>query len=213
MHAQRRERVKSQRRAHSWLALLALLLLGCTQQMAEQPRLEPLEESDFFANGMASRDLVTGTVPRGSTRSKIVSHSRYFLTGLSDGQPGDTLPDELLKSFDGDLSKVLARGKERFRVYCVHCHDRSGSGQGMVVQRGFPRPPTFHSPRLRSQSVGHFFRVIAGGRGRMPAHDELVTPADRWAISAYVRALQLSQHAPRALLEPQDIEQLEEKRP
>jgi mono/diheme cytochrome c family protein len=105
-----------------------------------------------------------------------------------DGRPADTLPFPVTR-------QLLERGQERFNIYCTPCHDHLGSGQGMIVRRGFSPPPSLHIERLRLAPVGHFFDVISNGYGAMPNYGKQVSPHDRWAIAAYIRALQLSQHA------------------
>lgn len=157
--------------------------VGCHQDMYNQPRYEPLEESDFFDDGRASRPLVPGTVYRGQLPADSV-----LLTGSRDGELIDELPVELDKS-------LLLRGEERFNIYCSVCHDRTGEGNGMIVERGYRRPPTLHSDRLRGVPLGHFFDVTTNGFGAMPAYSPQISVDDRWAIVAYIRALQLSQFA------------------
>ena len=186
------------RAVHFGFALGSLLLVaGCERDMADQPRYEPFEASNFFENGMASRPLVPGTVARGH-----LELNQYFLTGKVDGKPGTEFPEPV-------TAEMLKRGKERYNIYCSQCHGQLGYGQGMVVRRGFPRPPSYHIERLRDAPAGHFFDVISNGFGRMPSHAYLVPTADRWAIVAYIRALQLSQHAEKTQLEPADIKALD----
>jgi hypothetical protein len=160
--------------------------------MHNQPRYEPLEASSFFADGRASRPLVSGTVARGQLRT-----DRHFYLGKVDGHLVDTLPVPVTRP-------LLERGRERYDIYCAPCHDRLGSGQGMIVRRGFRRPPSLHIDRLREAPIGHFFDVISNGFGVMTDYAAQVTPRDRWAIAAYVRVLQLSQHAQLADV-PADI--------
>lgn len=162
---------------------LSLGILGCEQDMANQPRYEPLEASPFFADGRSARPLVAGTVARGHLHA-----DRHLYTGLMNGEPVTRFPFPL-------TAAILARGRERYDIFCAPCHDRRGTGQGMVVQRGFPAPPSLHTDRLRRAPVGHFFRVISHGLGTMYAYADRVPPRDRWAIIAYIRALQLSQRA------------------
>jgi mono/diheme cytochrome c family protein len=186
---------------------LVCLLAGCSQQpMADQPRVGPLDASAAFRDLRGSRRLVEGTVPRGFDRREISAVSVHFRTGQIDGRPAEELPEELTS--DRTLEQILERGQERYQVFCSHCHDLLGKGTGMVVKRGYPEPPTYHSDRLRQAPLGHFFQVITNGKGRMPAHAGQIPPADRWAISAYIRALQLSQYAPADQLEPQDRQAL-----
>ena len=179
----------------AWLVLWVCLLTGCQQEMANQPRYEPLEPSDFFVDGRSSRHLVPGTMAR--SQDPIESP---FSTGLSAGNLVDTLP--LPVTHD-----LLERGRQRYDVYCSPCHDRVGTGRGMIVRRGYPQPPSLHIPRLRQAPVGHFFIVITAGFGaRMPAYGWMIPPPDRWAITAYIRALQFSQYAPVAEL-PAEVRQ------
>ena len=156
---------------------------ACRQDMHDNPRYEPLEASTFFTDGRSERDPVPHTVARGTLR-----HDEQLYTGLIGGQLADTLPVP-------PTTALLARGRERFNVFCSPCHGRIGTGDGMVVRRGFRRPPTFHSDRLRSAPVGYFFDVITHGFGAMQDYATQVPVADRWAIAAYIRALQISQHA------------------
>lgn len=172
------------------IAIGALVLAGCSQQMSEQPRYEPLQASPFFEDGRASRPLVPGTVARGHLRA-----DEHFSTGRSAGALADTLPFPVTR-------EVLARGQERFDIFCAPCHGRLGNGQGMVVRRGYSPPPSFHIDRLREAPVGHFFEVITKGFGAMPDYAVQVPAGDRWAIAAYMRALQLSEHATLADVPP-----------
>lgn len=170
-------------------------VIGC-REMADQARLEPLEASEFFADGKSARPLLPGTVARGHLRV-----DRAMVTGKVEGQPVARLPVAV-------TATVMQRGKERYNIFCAHCHDRVGNGQGMVVRRGFPRPPSYHIRRLREAPPGHLFDVITNGLGRMPSLSPQIPPEDRWAIVAYVRALQFSQYAPRQRLKPADLQQL-----
>jgi hypothetical protein len=170
-------------RAFGFFLLTASILLACRQQMADQPRYDPLEASDFFADGSAARPLVEGTVPRGHLRDDA-----HLYRGESGGKPAETFPFPV-------TIEVLDRGEERYNVFCSPCHDRLGTGEGMIVRRGFTRPPSLHSQHLRDAPVGHLFRVITSGIGAMPDYAAQVPPRDRWAIIAYIRALQLSQNA------------------
>lgn len=179
-------------------AVLLIFATGCERDMADQPRYEAYEPSSFFTDDMASRPLVPGTVARGH-----LELDEYFLTGKIDGKPGEAFPQPV-------TAETLSRGRERYNIFCSQCHGELGYGQGMVVRRGFPRPPSYHIDRLRAAPVGHFYDVISSGFGRMPDHAAQIPPADRWAIVAYVRTLQFSQHAEKSELQPADIEQLEQ---
>jgi len=146
--------------------------------MHDTPRYEPLEASTFFADGRASRTLVANTVPRGQLRE-----DRHLYEGIVDGKPAETFPMPV-------TAEMMARGQERFNVFCSPCHGRTGEGDGMIVQRGFRRPPSYQEDRLRNAPVGYFFDVMTHGFGAMQDYSAQVPVADRWAITAYIRALQ-----------------------
>lgn len=166
------------------LAAACLMLgVGCRKDMYDQPKYEAYEPSRSFADGTSSRPIVAGTVARG--QAQLDDH--YF-TGKVDGKEVDTFP------FAVDAA-VLEKGRERFQIFCTPCHGRTGDGRGMVVRRGFSQPPTFHSPYLRDIPVGHFFTVITNGYGAMYSYAARIPTEDRWAIAAYIRALQYSQNA------------------
>jgi hypothetical protein len=194
----------SDRRAHIWerdwyrrrqfpalFALVSLFLFlaaGCSsnmtlQQMGNQPYYSPLAPSDFFPDGQSARPAVPGAVARGHEQDDTL-----LFTGKLNGKDSDVFPFPITRD-------VLARGQEQFDIYCAPCHDRAGTGNGMVVQRGFTAPPSYHIDRLRTAPVGHFFDVITNGLGSMPSYAVQVPVRDRWAIIAYIRALQLSQDA------------------
>lgn len=165
-------------------ALGALVLLaGCRQDMHNQPKFVPQRGTTFFADGRSSRPQVEETVARGQ-----LHEDRYFYSGLQNGQEGTTMPFPVTMD-------VLARGQERYNVFCTPCHSRVGNGVGMIVQRGYAKAGNFHTARLRAAPLGHFFTVISNGYGAMPDYSSQLTPVDRWAVVAYVRALQLSQNA------------------
>jgi len=164
----------------------AVLLTACRQDMHNQPKYRGLRASLFFADGSSARPLVEGTIARGTLQT-----DEAFFTGKN----GTAVVTELPFPVD---AAVLDRGEERFNIYCTPCHDRTGSGRGMVVQRGYRQPPSFHIDRLRNVEIGHFFDVMTNGFGAMPDYRAQVSPRDRWNIAAYIRALQLSQHAAAA---------------
>lgn len=172
--------------------LLLLVLVGCRQQMADQPKYTPLAPSRFFADGQSARMPVAGTVARGAL--------------VAQPSASASLPMPVTRA-------LLLRGQARFDVYCAPCHDRAGTGQGMIVQRGFPMPPSLHLPRLVAAPEGHFYRVITEGYGVMYSYASRVAPGDRWAIAAYIRALQLSQHASIEDVPPAERSQLLGGRP
>jgi mono/diheme cytochrome c family protein len=165
------------------LSLAALGLSGCTQDMATQPRYNPLRASDFFGDRRSARPQVPGTVPRGQLR---VDEKLY--TGMVNGQLIDAPPFPITRA-------DLLRGQERFNINCAPCHDRTGYGNGLVAQRGFRHPPSYHIERLRNAPLGHFFDVMTRGFGAMQDVSDRVMPEDRWRIAAYIRALQYSQNA------------------
>jgi mono/diheme cytochrome c family protein len=158
-------------------------LAACRQDMHDAPRYEPLEASTFFADGRGSRTLVANTVARGMLRE-----DEHLYQGKIDGQLTDSFPMPV-------TTEVMARGQERFNVFCAPCHGRTGQGNGMIVQRGFRAPPSFHDERLRTAPVGYFYDVQTNGFGAMSDYAAQVPVADRWAIAAYIRALQFSQRA------------------
>jgi len=153
--------------------------------MHDQEKFQALERNDFFADRRASRPLVDGTVPRGH-----LDEDPAFFTGVgADG----TVVARVPLNVDAAL---LARGHERYDIFCSPCHDRVGTGNGMIVQRGYKQPKSFHEASLRSMPDGYFFQAMTNGFGVMPSYAAQVPAADRWAIVAYLRALQLSQAAP-----------------
>lgn len=163
--------------------LIALALVGCRQDMHDAPSYDPLQATTFFSDGRASRSLVANTVARGQLRE-----DEHLYEGRVDGRVAESFPMPITPA-------VMTRGQERFNVFCSPCHGRTGSGNGMVVQRGFRAPPSYHEDRLRSVPVGYFFDVMTNGFGAMQDYSAQVPVADRWAIAAYIRALQLSQRA------------------
>jgi len=173
--------------------------------MQDQPRYKVYKQSDFFADNRASRDPVVGTVARGQLKD-----NKAFYTGKianpNLNAPVQTTTDAsgntLVASFPNDVDEfpvpvtkeLVDRGQNRFNIYCIVCHGPIGNGDGMVVRRGFPKPPTYHADRLRNAPVGHFFDVMTNGWGKMNSYAAQVSPADRWAIVAYIRALQIAQN-------------------
>lgn len=179
------------------LAMVALLLAGCRPDMNNQPKAKPLSQSDFFTNGTNARPPPPHSVPRGEALENAA-----FYSGLVNGTYITELPVKLTPDF-------LNRGREQFEAMCAECHDRTGSGNGMVVQRGFPQPPSFHVDRLRDAPIGHFYNVITNGYGVMYPYATRVEPEDRWAIAAYIRALQLSHNAKPSDVHPAERAKLE----
>ncbi len=164
------------------MVLVLLMTVGCRNDMYKQPKIKPLAESQFFRDGAGARPLPPHVVPREANLSNMT-----WLTGLTNDTYVTQLPVPL-------TPQLLRRGRERYDIYCAVCHGASGGGDGMIPQRGFPAPPTFHSERLRRAPIGHFFAVMTNGYGVMYPYGARVTPDDRWAIAAYIRALQLSRN-------------------
>lgn len=159
--------------------LFAASLAACQPELAEQPKYDTYAPSDLWADGTSARPLVEGTVPQGA---------------LARIAAAETPPE-------ADRA-LLKRGAEVYRIYCVPCHGASGAGDGVVVQRGFPAPPSYHEPRLRQASATHIFDVISNGWGVMYGYGDRVEPRDRWAIIAYIRALQLAERTRMAEARP-----------
>jgi mono/diheme cytochrome c family protein len=187
------------------LTFAFLTACGVRFDMQDQPRYKAYKKSDFFADKRASRDPVEGTVARGQLHD-----NKAFYTGKIDN-PNPNAPvatatdasgNTVQASFPNDIEEfpvpvtkqLIDRGQERFNIYCIVCHGPLGNGDGMVVRRGFPKPPTYHDDRLRNAPVGHFFDVMTNGWGKMNPYAYQVQPADRWAIVAYIRTLQVSQN-------------------
>ena len=159
------------------------LVTGCRQDMHDQPKFTPQRGTAFYVDGRSARPQVENTVARTQ-----LHQDAYFYTGLQNGKEGDALP------FPATL-QVLQKGQERYNVYCTPCHSRVGNGAGMIVDRGYHPAGNFHTARLVAAPLGHFFNVITNGYGAMPEYAAQVSVEDRWAIAAYIRALQLSQNA------------------
>ena len=179
-----------------WSLLCAGLLSSCTD-MYDQPKFKPLRPSKFYPDG-SSRPLVEGTVARGYART-----DELMYTGKIGGKPSDLFPFPV-------TAEVMKRGKDRFNIFCTPCHGQLGNGEGMIVQRGFPKPNSFHADTVRSLPVGFYFDVITNGFGKMYSYAPSVPVEDRWAIIAYIRALQLSQHSSVADLTGAERKQLAE---
>jgi mono/diheme cytochrome c family protein len=167
-----------------------MMASACRKGMVDQQHLKPLAEDNFFADGRGSRVAPSHTVARGQLRA-----DKQFFTGK--------IGDQLVATFPAPVTReMLNRGQQRFDIYCAVCHGRDGGGNGMIVQRGFPQPPSFHEQRLRAAPPGHFFDVITNGYGVMYPYASRVSPEDRWAIVAYIRALQLSENASATDIDP-----------
>jgi mono/diheme cytochrome c family protein len=186
--------------------------------MQDQPKMKPLRATTFFRDGLSSRTPVEGTVPRGFLRAD----SEFFTgkksrTSTSASTPATpnvsatgaaAFPDDLEVLPLPITNDVLARGRERFEIFCSVCHGLTGNGDGMIVRRGFRRAASFHDDRLRQAPVGHFFDAITNGWGAMPSYAPQISVQDRWAIVAYIRALQLSQENTGTLAFPSPAAQV-----
>ena len=184
------------------VASAALLLAGCRQGLYNQQKLKPFRPSALWENGSSARPHPAGTVARGS-----LGEDRAYAAGVgSDGKFVTQLPMTLSK-------ELLLRGRERYDIFCSPCHGRTGDGVGMIVQRGFKRPPSFHVDRLKNERIGYFFDVMTNGFGQMSGYSAQVPVADRWAVAAYVRTLQLSRETPASFLADRDRAELDKAPP
>jgi mono/diheme cytochrome c family protein len=173
--------------------------MGCRNDMYNQPKKKPLAESNFFKDGMSARPLPANVISRGEVRDDPA-----FSAGLINGVYVTQLPVKL-------APELLTRGRDRYDIYCAVCHGPTGSGEGMVVQRGFPAPPSYHLDRLRNAPIGYFYDVMTNGYGIMYSYASRVPPQDRWAIAAYIRALQLSRDARLGDVPPNELSNLESR--
>jgi mono/diheme cytochrome c family protein len=210
-------------RQHLWWKrlwpLLFLLLPACQQKMAVQPSYRPDEESTFFRDGRVAQPPVPGTVARGYLRTDLHLYSGLRseagrdealaagLVGVAGANPlaaavSSTVPEtDPVDTFPFPITEeVLRHGQNRYMIYCIVCHDPLGTGHGKIVERGYTPPPSYHIERLRKVPVGHLYDVMTRGYGSMPSYRAQIPPRDRWAIAAYVRALQHSQHFPEKKL-------------
>lgn len=194
----------SMRHAHRFglatVMTATLFLAGCRQDMHDQPKFYPQRSTSFFPDGRSVRPQVANTVARNQMHA-----DPYFYTGVVNGKEGDGMPLPVNEA-------LLQRGQEQYNIYCTPCHSRVGNGEGMIVQRGYRPAGNFHTDRLRAAPLGHFFSVISNGYGAMPEYASQISTANRWAIVAYIRALQLSQNATAADVpaneHPQDLHEV-----
>ena len=166
------------------LILGVLVVVACRQDMHDQPKYKPLAQSNFFGDDRASRSIVADTVARGH----LVDYTEAYTGKTKDGHPLDHFPFPI-------TAEIMKRGQQRYNIYCSPCHDHTGHGLGMVVRRGYRRPPTFYIDRLMKESPGYFYDVITNGFGAMPDYSAQIKAQDRWAIIAYIKALQYSESA------------------
>ena len=179
------------------LFVLVIVVSGCRRDMQDQPKMKPLRGSTFFADGLSSRQPIVGTVPRGFLRENTELFTGKKAKATSGVQSKD-FPDDV-DTFPFPITKeTVQRGRERYNIFCSACHGMTGNGDGMIVRRGFRRAASFNDDRLRNAPVGHFFDAITNGWGAMPSYAAQITAQDRWAIIAYIRALQLSQQNTKA---------------
>jgi len=200
---------KDGRRALYCLLLIAycLLALGCgvRSDMQDQPRYDAYEKSEFFSDNRSSRNIPEGTVARGHLKENKALHTGKIDNPNANVQvetTTDATGNTLISSFPNDIDEfpvpvtreLVDRGQDRYNIYCIVCHGPVGNGDGMIVRRGFPQPPTYHDDRLRNAPVGHFFDVMTNGWGKMNSYADKLPAADRWAVVAYIRTLQVSQN-------------------
>ncbi len=207
----KKSKVKSKTRffAFTFLLFTFYLATACRYDMQDQPRYKAQKQSDFFKDGKAMRELPEGTVPRGFLREDKAFYAGKTATGQNATAPNqaatpqiDASGNTLVTDFSGLVSdfpvpvtkELIDRGEQRYKVFCIVCHGPVGNGDGMIVRRGFSKPPTYNDDRLRNAPVGHFYNVITVGQGKMNSYASQIPPADRWAIVAYIRTLQISQN-------------------
>ena len=192
--------------------LAAVIAAGCGVRfdMQDQPRYKAYKQSDFFNDKRASRDLPEGTVARGQLHDdkalytgKVDNPDPNAQAETTTDAAGNTIITSfpnMIDEFPMPVTKELVdRGQDRFNIYCIVCHGPTGNGDGMVVRRGFTKPPTYHDDRLRNAPVGHFFDVMTNGFGKMNSYADKLSAADRWAVVAYIRTLQVSQNPDETL--------------
>jgi mono/diheme cytochrome c family protein len=186
-------------RAPAWIALLiaAALLAGCALTLRDQPRLEPFEASAFFADGAAMRLPPADTVARGQ-----LALDEHLHNGRVGGTFAPTFPYTV-------TLEMMERGRERYDIFCTPCHGATGDGKGIITQYGMREPTSFHDEGVRTEPPGYYFDLITNGTRVMPPYGSRIPPEDRWAIIAYIRALQLSQHADASELSPDDLQNLD----
>ena len=178
-----------------------LTFAACRQDMHDAPRYDPYEQSAIFPNGSSAQPLVAGTVSRVETAGAVLNEDELLNTGKVNGQMGTVFPFPITRA-------DLDRGEERFNIYCSPCHGKTGEGNGMVVQRGYRQAANYHIERLRTMPIGYFVDVMTNGFGAMPDYRMQLTPADRWKVAAYVRALQLSHAAAEGDVPAAELEKL-----
>jgi mono/diheme cytochrome c family protein len=208
---------------YAYSVVLLSVVAGCQPQMTNDARYKPLQESNFFGDGLSARTPQPGTVPHGEPENQAAVYPdrgkspeprwAASVVGLASAGAFNVLPvyggafvfpPSVHVNYD-----LLKRGRERFNIYCAVCHDRVGTGRGKIVERGYLRPPSYHIDRLRNAPLMHFYDVVSNGYGAMPSYSDKLTPDDRWAVIAYVRALQLSQDVSRSDLTAEELHELQ----
>ena len=201
------------------LLVVFLASAACRRDMQDQPKMKPYRGTSFFRDGQSMRPPIQGTVPRGFLRSDkalftgkkdttttgaAATPSASPQAGTAGQQAGgaDAYPDDVTEFPFPITKEIVQRGRERYDIFCSVCHGMTGNGDGMIVRRGFRRAASFNDDRLRQAPVGHFFDAITNGWGAMPSYASQIPVQDRWAIIAYVRALQLSQQVQRTVPVP-----------
>jgi mono/diheme cytochrome c family protein len=192
----------------AFCASLWLIYVGCRRDMQDQPKVKPLRGATFFADGLGSRQPIAGTVARGNLRddnpefytgkksgaaTATATPAQQQTAGAQNSAQQNSFPDDVVDFPIPVTRDVVERGHSRFNIFCSACHGLTGNGDGMIVRRGFRRAASFNDDRLRQAPVGHFFDAITNGWGAMPSYASQIPVQDRWAIIAYVRALQASQ--------------------
>lgn len=198
------------------LFLLMALASSCRYDMQDQPKYLAFRGSEIFADSLSSRPLVEGTIARGYLREDAELYTGKYPAGhtapstvKTPGDSGAAVNTTEVNEFPFPITRqILDRGEERFNIYCSPCHGMAGDGHGMIVQRGFRQPPSYHDARLIKAPLGHFYDVITNGFGAMPDYSMQVPPHERWAIIAYIRALQLSQMGTVAEVPPAEMAKL-----
>ncbi|MBX7258199.1 MAG: cytochrome c [Candidatus Hydrogenedentes bacterium] len=201
----RRAATRFRRIGSAVMAVASIALVsGCHQGMWNNSRIKPLERGTFFASGATAQPSVAGTIPFGEANAS--DYDILLTTGKINGVDSPVFPFEITKD-------VLKRGQERYNIYCAPCHSQTGDGRGMIVQREMKLAGNYHQDRLRQAPPGYFFDVITNGFGVMYSYASRITPKDRWAIVAYIRALQLSQNASLADVPKDELEKLLKPQP
>jgi mono/diheme cytochrome c family protein len=207
--AQKAQRVKKRQAVVcAFCAFLWLICIGCRRDMQDQPKVKPLRGASFFADGLGSRQPIEGTIARGQLREDVEFYTgkkaraaNAVATPAQQQTAGaqnvaaqqSSFPDDVVEFPIPVTKEVVLRGRERYNIFCSACHGLTGNGDGMIVRRGFRRAASFNDDRLRQAPVGHFFDAMTNGWGAMPSYAPQIPVQDRWAIAAYIRALQASQ--------------------